>query len=107
MNSIAVGRSTDTGLHWHAVVDGPPENIEHARDDGLADRRLQRRAGVDDQHAARQTFGAGQGQPSAHFPCDVSNLEIAGHLQHSYRIHECDIQVPILLFANDDIAGQQ
>src|SRR5471032_2563419 len=42
------------------AVDGGAEDIEHARQDGRAHRRLQRHSGVAHRHAARQALGRRQ-----------------------------------------------
>ena len=42
------------------TVDGIAEHIEHAREDALADRCLQRPAGVFHRHTTRQALGGGQ-----------------------------------------------
>ena len=46
------------------AVDGVSEHVEHARKNFLADRRLQRPAGVFHRHAAREAFGRGQRNPA-------------------------------------------
>lgn len=50
------------------AVDGVSEHVEHARENFLADRRLQRPAGVFHHHATREDFGRGQRNP-AHVIC--------------------------------------
>ena len=47
------------------AVDGVPENVEHARENSLADRRFQRPARVLHRHAAGEALGGGQ-RNSAH-----------------------------------------
>ncbi len=57
------------------LFDGVAEDIEHAREDALAHRRLQRSAHVLHRQAARETLGGRQGNP-AHPP----RIQLRQHL---------------------------
>ena len=61
------------------AVDGVAEDVEHARQDRLADRRLQRPAGVLHRHAARQPLGRCQ-RDAAHVSCVALGQNFNGHL---------------------------
>ena len=64
-------RSKDGGALWterhstfsgaRLAVDRIAEHVEHPGQDGTADRRLQRPAGIDDDHSTRQTLRRCQG----------------------------------------------
>ena len=57
------------------TVNGVAKHIEHSRENGFADWRLQWPARVGDRHAARQTLGRRQGNP-AH----VARIALSQHL---------------------------
>ena len=69
------------------TVDGIAEHVEHARENALADRCLQRPAGVFHRHATRQALGGGQRnathamriQLRQHFDDDLLLLARAQH----------------------------
>ncbi len=63
------------------AVDGVAEDVEHARDDPLADRHLQRPAGVLDRHAAGEALGGIQGDPA-----DMVDIDLHQHLDGDPRV---------------------
>ena len=70
-----------------STVDHVAEDVEHAREDPLADRRLQRPAGVLHRHATRETFRRRQSNPAhvmrvtlgQHFDDDSAAISGAQH----------------------------
>ena len=81
------GGARCTERHWTSdgagcAVDGVAEDVEHARENSLADRRLQRPARVLHRHAARETLRGRQRNPAhvmrialrQHFDDDLSVL---------------------------------
>ena len=81
------GGARCTERHWTSdnagfAVDGVAEDIEHAREDALADRRLQRPARVLDRHAAREPL-RGRQRNAAHVP----RIQLRQHLDDDLALH--------------------
>jgi hypothetical protein len=69
------------------AVDGVAENVEHARENSLADRRLQRPARVFHRHAAGQALGGGQ-RNSTH----AMRIQLRQHLDAIFPLRACSTE---------------
>ena len=77
---VAVDRPVVVGVDRAAAVDRLAEQVEHAAQRGLADRHLDRRAGVDALHAADHAVGAAQGHAADAAAAQVL-LHFAGQVE--------------------------
>ena len=77
---VAVDRPVLVGLDRAAAVDRLADQVEHAAQRGLADRHLDRRAGVDALLAADHAVGAAQGDAADAAAAQVL-LHFAGQVE--------------------------